>query len=391
MPPILDRLFELLSGRADARSVPAEEWPALLAMAVAHAVQPLLAQRVLAGASRDAIPPGVQAELRAVQEETTHRNMRRLRDFAAAATALQARGIPAIALKGMQLAPLVYRSLAARAMRDLDLLVPATSLTEAAEAMRELGYAPAQPYRVSSGAVPYFMHHVPPFVRHGLSTIEVHWHITPPPSSVAIEELWQRAVPARIAGVDTHVLSTEDLLLHLAVHATYNSRCVVSVRACCDIAEVVRTQNVDWDAAIDRARRWNVGAGTYLVLRLARELLDAPIPVDVLNALAPPDFDERLLQIALRGEADTHRAGRLRHAGGAVAKLRAVKELFFVRRHELADANNVERSSPLVYGLYIRRAAKLLKRLPEVVAAYRDDGRVAAESAVLDHFLRSSR
>jgi hypothetical protein len=234
------------------------------------------------------------------------------------------------------------------------------------------------------------MHHIPPFVRHGLSTIEVHWHITPPPSAVPVEELWQRAVPARIAGVDTHVFAAEDLVLHLAVHATYNSRCVVSVRACCDLAEVARTQPVDWDVVAGRAQRWKVGAGTYLLLRLARELLDAPIPRDVLDALAPRDFDERLLRIALRGEVDRHRTGRLRHAGGTVAKLRAVKELFFVRRNELADANNVARSSPLVYGLYVRRAARLLKRWPEVVAAHRSDGRVAAESAALDRFLSRS-
>jgi hypothetical protein len=165
---------------------------------------------------------------------------------------------------------------------------------------------------------------------------------------------------------------------------------VVSVRACCDVAEIVRTHAVAWDVVVERAVRWRIGAGTYLVLRLARELLDAAIPTSVLEALAPPDFDERLLRIALRGSADRRRAGRLREATGLLGKLRTVKRLLFVRRDDLADRYNVSRSSPLVYGLYVRRAAQLLKRWPEVVAAHRGDGRMAAESAALDAFLQRS-
>jgi hypothetical protein len=384
MPP----LFDLLSGRS--QSIAAGEWHALLAIAKTHGVEPLFAQRVLSSDARESLPADVDAELRAIQEETTRRNMRRMHDFATVVTELQLRGIPVIALKGMHLVPLIYRSLAARAMIDIDLLVPAVKLAAAGQALQELGYAPLRAYRVSDDRIPYSAHHLPPFVKSDASTVEVHWHISVPPSEdlAIVDEFWTRAVPARIAGVDALVLSTEDLLLHLAVHATYNHRCEVSIRACCDIAEIVRAVAVDWDALIERATRWNIGAGTYLVLRLARELLDAPIPEHVLAALAPRDFDPRLLQIALRGTVESSRAGRLRHARGVLGKLRAAKDLVFVGRDQLADAHNVPRSSPLVYTLYLRRAARLAGRWREVVAAHRGDGRVAAESAAIDALLR---
>jgi len=383
-------LFDFLSGRS--QSISAAEWSALLAAAKTHGVEPLHAQRVLASSARESVPADVEPELRAIQEETTRRNGRRLRDFATVATALQSRGIPVIALKGTHLVSLIYRSLATRSMVDVDLLVPAAQLAAAGAAVEELGLRPVRPYRVSDDRVPYSAHHLPQFMKPGMSTLEVHWHVcVPRADDVAIvDEMWTRAVPARIAGVDALVLSNEDLLLHLAIHATYNHRCEVSIRACCDIAEIVRAVAVDWDALIERATRWNIGAGTYLVLRLARELLDAAIPDRALAALAPRDFDPQLLQIALRGTVEPNRAGRLRHARGVFGKLRAAKELLFIDREELADAHNVPRSSPLVYTLYLRRAARLAGRWREVVALHRGDGRIAAESAAIDALLRRS-
>jgi hypothetical protein len=371
-----DRLFAILAGRDDASNA---DWPALLAEAESHGVLPLFAQRAVTIA-----PPDVRTDLRRIQQQTMHRNMRRLRDFAIAVNALHARGIDVVALKGMQLVPLIYGNLASRGMIDIDLLVPAESLNAAAEVMRDLGYKSLRPFRIAADPIPYYAHHVPPFIKSDASTVELHWHVCEQRTAVTIDvdELWRRAVPARIGGVDTKVFASEDLLLHLAVHATYSHRCQGSARACCDVAEIVRTQAIDWDAVIERARRWNVAAGTYLVLRLARELLDAAIPSHVLDALQPPAFDERLLRIALRGEHAGH-SHRLRHARGARAKLRAAKELLFIGRDQLADTHNVKRSSPLVYGLYIARAAKMAKR-------WREAARGNDDAHAIDTFLRGA-
>lgn len=376
--PLLERLFAVLAGRDDGREWSIDEWRGVLDVATAHAVQPLLAQRSVATA-----PAAIATELRRIQEETTHRNMRRLRDFATVATALQQSGVDVIALKGMHLVPLVYGNLASRGMIDLDLLIPATQLRAGGDVMRELGYEAARPYRVSDDAIPYYAHHIPPFVKDDASSVELHWHLCPPRTQVAIDvaELWQRAVPARIAGVETKVLANEDLLLHLAVHATYSHRCEVSARACCDVAQIVRTQPLAWDALIERARRSNIAAGTYLVLRLAHELLGARIPRDVLTALEPPAFNEEMLRIALRGELSGSGARRLHNAGGAREKLRVAKELLFINRHDLADAHNVDRSSLRVYGLYVTRLARLARRWREVSTSNSSD------AAAIDQFL----
>jgi len=384
--PLLDRLFAIVSGRDAARALSVDEWNAMLTVARAHAVEPLLAQRVLGAGEA---PPEIDETLRRIQEQTAQRNVHRLRDFATVTTALHARGIPVIALKGMHLVPLVYRNLAERTMIDLDLLVPRPNLSAAADALRELGYDALVPYRIAEGDVPYYAHHLPPFLKEGGSTVELHWDVHPPRNALALDvaELWERASPARIGAVDARVLAVEDLLLHLALHATYGHRCDVSARACCDVAAIIRTQSISWDAVIDRARRWKIGAGTYLVLRLTRELFDAAIPTEVLQALQPEDFDEQMLHIALRGEGHRKPAQRLLHARGAIRKLRTVRDFVFIGRDQLADVHRISRWSPLVYGLYFVRAASLLKRWREVAAVFRDDSADADESAAIDNFL----
>jgi len=381
--PVLDRLFRILSGAEMAMT--AAEWRELVDVAIANSVHPLLAQRVL---TRE-LPPAIAAELRTYQAETVYRNTQRLRDFSEIVLAMQAKDVPVIALKGMHLTPLVYRNLGARRMVDLDLLVPPQRLEDAVAALRSIGYD-STPFRlVPNDPVPYFSYTVPPFRRENSSDVDLHWHIHNLRSgaSINVPEFWEHSVPARIGTVDVRVLANEDLLLHVAEHATYAHRCEISVRACFDVAEIVSKLPLDWDAVVDRARRWSIAPGTYLILRLARELTGAMVPDEVLAALEPPQFDERLLHIACRGRGHIRASRRLRSARGPLQKLKTASQLFFISRYELADLYRVRRTSPLVYGLYVVRAFRMLRRWRDVAAEFRKDGREAAESAIVDNFL----
>ena len=412
--PQLDRLFSILTG-ADV-VIGAEEWRPLIDLATAHNVHSLLAQRVLSRGGAPASPPplvhaplqrrrdaagsagedagaplpeAIAAELRYTQLETVRRNTQRLRDFSEIVTAMQAKDIPVIALKGMHLVPLVHRNLGARRMVDLDLLVPPQRLADAIDALRAIGYT-SPPFRlVPDDPVPYFSYTVPPFQRKDSSDVDLHWHIHNLRSgaSINVPEFWEHSVPARIGTVDVRVLANEDLLLHVAEHATYAHRCEISVRACFDIAEIVNRIPLDWNAVIDRAQRWKIAPGTYLILRLARELTGANVPEEVLAALKPEPFDERLLHIAFRGRGHLRASRRLRSARGLRQKLRTAKELFFIDRYELADLYQVNRTSPLVYGLYVVRAFRMLRRWRDVSSELRTDGHEAAESALVDSFL----
>jgi Uncharacterised nucleotidyltransferase len=377
----MDLLFRLLSGTSRAGDVAADQWPALLEAANAHSVAALLAQRVLT----EPLPDDVRTTLTALQERTARRNVARLRDFAIVATALAQRGIPVIALKGTHLTALVYRSLAARGMADIDILVPSADLAGARNTMRALGYDGVGRFR-GAEMLPFTGHHLPTFVKPGATTVEVHWDLCDPGTPVIdVDGLWARAMPARIGGVDTRVLAAEDLLLHLAAHATYSDECEISTRACCDIAEVVRTYPMSWETVADRARQWNITRGTYLVLRLARDVFATPVPAGTLAALEPPGFDDRLLRIAMRGKFDRNPAGPLRYTSGLAGKLRALKTMVLPDLDVLADYYGAKRS----YRLYLRRAANIAGRWREVIDVYRN-GRAEAESAAMETFLHGA-
>jgi hypothetical protein len=114
-----------------------------------------------------------------------------------------------------------------------------------------------------------------------------------------IEAVWQRAVPAPIGGSHALVPSAEDLVIHLAVHFFGDRQGGTAIKAVgqlVDISESLRhlAGTFDWDLFADLASRGRVQSATFYALRAAHDLLDAPVPVERLQALRPVDFDEEL-------------------------------------------------------------------------------------------------
>lgn len=348
------------------------EWTALIDVADELMVGPMLRRRLLLPALEQHLPARVRRSIAAEHRRTAMVNLRLHADFRSVILALQRGGIPTIALKGLHLATLVYGDLAARPTGDIDLLVPVKDLAHAGAVLQHLGFRPLSPYRVSHDGVPYAFHHLPRFVKAGARPVEIHWHVMAPTwtGSIAwtdISELWDRAVPARIAGVDAQVLSPEDLLLHLCIHATYLHMGEFGARPWCDIAETIRRHHgrLAWEEVTTRAARWHGCRGVYLALRLARDLVGAAVPDEVLQVLAPVEFDDQILTIAMR---QRHRVripdhvAKLRARRSPTAKLQVFWKRVLVPTDALADAYNVPRSSRLLYAFYLIRAKDMLKR-----------------------------
>jgi hypothetical protein len=124
-------------------------------------------------------------------------------------------------------------------------------------------------------------------------SIEIHWNLTLPgePYTIDPAELWSGAVPMLIAGVPVRRLSLEDLLLHLCVHTSYNHQFECGLRPSCDIAALVQRygDRIDWDAVCRRSARRRWSKGVSVALALARQLLGAEVPAEVLCRLEEPD------------------------------------------------------------------------------------------------------
>lgn len=175
-----------------------------------------------------------------------------------------------------------------------------------------------------------------------------------------IDELWARAVTARVAGIDALVLTPEDLVLHLCIHLT-NHLYAFCARACGDLAETIREYraSLSWDLVAERAVRWRCRRGVYLALRLAHDAVGADVPDTALRSLTPNGFDEGILAVAMRQQPASQD-----RVSAAVAKLtthslfrnlRTLGRRVCLPPAELARRYNLTQSSPLLFAWYAVR------------------------------------
>jgi hypothetical protein len=144
--------------------------------------------------------------------------------------------------------------------------------------------------------------------------VEIHHHIIRPPHAtrLPVEDLWRRARPARLASGETLVLSPEDLLLHLALHAVLTDRVVGRLRGLTDIAYTIHRygDQIDWDGLVQRARACGTACHVHAALWLARDLVGAQAPDAVLRQLRSGSggsvIEDRLFRTVGRRAAVVH-------------------------------------------------------------------------------------
>ena len=199
----------------------------------------------------------------------------------------------------------------------------------------------------------------------------MHWRLdrVGRPFAIDVDGLWARSVPAAVGDVEARVLSPEDLLLHLCLHACKH-RLVGGFRALCDIAEIVRRlgPHLDWEQVRTRAGEWRIDEFVYVPLRLVQELMAADVPAPFMSALRPWTTEEDLLEAAT-AEVLTDRVGdalfpdffHLCHGRSLVDRARALTKAFdpvaIARRYDLAPGTKS------VYWYYPRR-------LKDITTAY---------------------
>ncbi len=278
-----------------------EQWDDITVTAIVLGLAPLLHWQL--EQQPQPVPPMAMAKLSLARQAHDRRN----RDIAAQLAELLAechrRHIPVIVLKGALLAPLAYPAAALRPMNDIDLLFQPDDLPRAAALLESLGYrgktkaADMGPgitkhlstYRRSGNHAstpnPYLSAGGDRMVEPHLS-LEESWFglkadITP--------GVWGRAVPVTLAGQPALRLSTPDLLLHLAVHATFHVIMGAAVFVqLYDIGRVIAAwpAELDWAQVQKLAGQAQAGPFLYAALYWANALYAAPVPPPVLQSLA---------------------------------------------------------------------------------------------------------
>ena len=118
--------------------------------------------------------------------------------------------------------------------------------------------------------------------------VKIQWRIAPRyfPFESGSERLWKGAERLSIGGTKVLALSPENMLFALCVHG---AQCIWKrLELVCDVAELIRAEKkMDWSQIMQQAGTLGIERMLFLGLYLARDLLGAALPEEVLQRVEP--------------------------------------------------------------------------------------------------------
>jgi Uncharacterised nucleotidyltransferase len=352
----------------------AEEWQRVVHIAAAGGMVPLVFLQATRAGLLQTMPTDVAAALADGYRQTLVTNHSLLRQQQELLSALEARGIQAIVLKGLSLAVRYYRQLGLRPTSDVDLLVRRSDLQRADQVLRELGYQTqgGRPTIWNDGDLSY--------TSPKGNKLELHWELTHRPSyriGLSAERAWARTQTLDVANKPMRVLSTSDELRFLCVHCTAGHHLRPGgprLIWLMDIAQVVRTLPASWDwpAFVDEMIALRLAAPVYQALSRCQVYLDVELPPNALDRLRDVSTTQAERDAWHASQRDAFSTATLRallSAASNVTQLIAfLKGVVLPGSVWLREQYGREKGHQLpLWRAYVLYLSRVLKRLPELV------------------------
>lgn len=214
-----------------------------------------------------------------------------------------------VLLKGAALALTAYPAPDQRTLSDIDVWLAPSAIDACLPRMVDLGFVPQEHSVGIDGAPVLSRRGKIKFNEPGWRVGGLELHRNPfagelleRTAAVALDEIWRRVEPGTWGERQVWRMSAEDMFLHVAVHlAVGNQFSLAAVRGLLDLAFIVRRAAhdgtpLDWDAIVDRARRWRVQAPVWLVLVQLVALLDINAAIPARDAMQPGRWRRRMLE-----------------------------------------------------------------------------------------------
>jgi len=213
--------------------------------------------------------------------------------------------IPAIPYKGPAIGAGVYGQAALRQFADLDILVRETDVWKATDLLLDRGYKAHFVIPAKRRSAFIRLSYVRSFNRDS-TTVELHWRLAPRFFGPHFDtsKLWERTRKIPLQGSCVRLPFSDDLILMLCIHGAKD--CWEKLEWVCGLAEVVRADpELDWDDLLKRAKDAQAIGVVSLGLLLAHDLLEAPIPVNIIRKLRLRSRDDMIHQIVSRFFTDS--------------------------------------------------------------------------------------
>jgi hypothetical protein len=282
------------------------DWEAVLHLAARHHCSQL-AYHHLAKAGAASVPASVMAELRREYHHNAATQLRSLGEFLELLAELEAAGAPAVVWKGPALALGVYPSPELRVFGDYDVIVRSGDLPRVRETLARRGFEsrleadddelflqPGQDVSVWNPGTGLNLD-----VHSGV--VHRYWS-----SAMDCEQLWHRSQERRSGTVRFRELEPASHIIALCLHgAKHRPHPWPALKWITDLEAFTRVfPPSGWEPLLARAAREGCLRRLLLGLQLAADLLDAPLPAVVTDALAThpevaalvPAIRERLLE-----------------------------------------------------------------------------------------------
>lgn len=262
------------------------DWMYLIRTAFQHSVMPLLYWNLHATCAKD-VPDPILDQLRRRFHANSVRNLFLIRELLTLLALLDQHGILAIPYKGPVLAASVYGNFALRQFGDLDILVREQDAVCAKDLLLSRGYRlQYQPPAAYEAIFRHFRQTYDLVRGDGQVFVELHWNVISWPVFFSPDSafVWERLELVSLAGMPVHTLAPEEVLPVLCVHGAKHHW--ERLGWICDVAELLRIYpGINWERVMAQASCLHGARALYLGLSLARSLLGAAVPEDILRQM----------------------------------------------------------------------------------------------------------
>lgn len=277
---------DAVAGQLHNAAQPPLDWERVWTLGGHHGLLPLVYWRLVRTSATPPIPDPWRGRLEQAFYHNTARNLQLAAQLQLLLARLHAAGVPAIPLKGADLARRLYGNEALRQSGDLDVLVPAGRRATAEAEITALGY---RTRRTPHGWVQQQNSRHDSFFRpeHGI-LLELHWNLTSAHQAVALDTaaIWARTQDDHFDGAPCRRLADADLALFLCLHGSKHHWS--HLRWLADVALLTQQRTVDWEALLAQCAHTGCSRMLLLQTRLLATLCGLPAP-PALDAAAAAD------------------------------------------------------------------------------------------------------